>query len=187
MTTNTPIPLSPGSKTAQRTSMGHRFLGALTRGPYRKFSGSRPPSRLRNRGLALPVLALLAALALGLLFLLPSSLLQAQENAPIDVHAENGEDPVATFTAEDPEGVTPIHWSVLADVDNFGAIDGVDTLPTSADFRLLSLIDEGRECSSSPSAPDGDPARLREHPVGTGVADSRQHKHLQGGGGGLRR
>ena len=49
--------------------MGHRFLGALTRGPYRKFSGSRHPSRLRNRGLALPVLALLAALTLGLLFM----------------------------------------------------------------------------------------------------------------------
>ena len=30
-------------------------------------------------------------------------------------YAENGEGPVATFTAEDPEGVTPIKWSLATD------------------------------------------------------------------------
>ena len=34
--------------------------------------------------------------------------LQAQD-AAIE-YAENGKDPVATFTAEDPEGDTPIIW-----------------------------------------------------------------------------
>ena len=111
MTTNTPVPLSPASKTAQRTSIGGRFLGALTRGPYRKFSGSRPPSRLRNRGLALPVLALLAALAV---VLLPGGLLQAQSAEQFFTYAENGDGPVATFTASDPEGAMPIVWSVAA-------------------------------------------------------------------------
>ena len=28
-------------------------------------------------------------------------------------YAENGDGPVATFTAEDPEGTTPITWSLL--------------------------------------------------------------------------
>ena len=119
--------------------MGHRFLGALTRGPYRKFSGSRPPSRLRNRGLALPVLALLAALAVGLLFMLPGSLLQAQDSAPIE-YMENGEDPVATFTAVDPEGRT-VYWSLWSggtggtDLD----IDG----DTNDDVAATDFADHG--------------------------------------------
>ena len=39
---------------------------------------------------------------------------------------ENSTDPVATFTAEDPEGVTPITWGVLADDATFTDIEGVD-------------------------------------------------------------
>ena len=120
--------------------MGHRFLGALTRGPYRKFSGSRPPSRLRNRGLALPVLALLAALAVGLLFLLPGGLLHAQEAMTELEYAENGMDPVATFTAVDPEGRT-VYWD-LVDLDDpsgivlndAGMVDSEGTALTVADI-----------------------------------------------------
>ena len=49
------------------------------------------------------MLALLAALAVGLLFLLPGGLLQAQDDGMIG-YAENGTDPVATYTGIDPEG-----------------------------------------------------------------------------------
>ena len=120
--------------------MGHRFLGALTRGPYRKFSGSRPPSRLRNRGLALPVLALLAALSLGLLFMLPGNPLHAQEaTTELDDYAENGTDPVVTFTAVDPEGRT-VYWSLPTTPpdppvpDGFVAADFTDS--DAAHFKI---------------------------------------------------
>ena len=118
--------------------MGHRFLGALTRGPYRKFSGSRPPSRLRNRGLALPVLALLAALAAGLLFLLPGGPLHAQEAMTELEYAENGMDPVATFTAVDPEGRT-VYWSVLDNASGDQDIDGDGT----DDVAVADIADHG--------------------------------------------
>ena len=92
--------------------------GALTKGPDRKFPGLHPPpggaaspSLSTNRRFAFPILALLAALAVGLLFLLPGGPLHAQDaDGPI-MYAENGMGPVATYTAEDPEG-TAITWSL---------------------------------------------------------------------------
>ena len=42
---------------------------------------------------------------LCLLFLLPGGLLQAQDDGTIE-YAENGTDPVATYTGLDPEGRT---------------------------------------------------------------------------------
>ena len=129
--------------------MGHRFLGALTRGPYRKFSGSRPPSRLRNRGLALPVLALLAALTLGLLFMLPGNPLHAQEAATELEYAENGTDPVATFTAVDPEGRT-VYWDLVdagtaADLNNDGDTndpgEAVDDNPSADEAQFKISMD----------------------------------------------
>ena len=111
MTSNTPRPSSSASKKAQRTSRGGRFLGALMRVPYRKFSGSHPPSSFISKGLAFSFLALLAALAVGLLVMLPGGPVQAQQSGMIE-HAENDMGTVATFTAVDPEGVAPIVWSV---------------------------------------------------------------------------
>ena len=71
--------------------------GALTKGPDRKFPGLHPPpggatspSLSTNRRFAFPILALLAALAVGLLFLLPGGPLHAQDaDGPI-MYAENG-------------------------------------------------------------------------------------------------
>ena len=70
-----------------------------------------------NRRLSFPILALLAALAVGLLFVLPGGFAQAQGAEQSFTYAENGEGPVATFTASDPEGVTPIVWSLLESED----------------------------------------------------------------------
>ena len=85
--------------------------GALTKGPDRKFPGLHPPlggatspSLSTNRRFAFPILAFLAVLAVGLLFLLfllPGGLLQAQDDGPI-MYAENGTGPVATYTASGP-------------------------------------------------------------------------------------
>ena len=53
-------------------------------------------------------------------------------------YAENGKGPVATFTAEDPEGATPITWSVADGSEHFpsetcdgGALVAPPTLPTT--------------------------------------------------------
>ena len=59
--------------------------------------------------------ALFAMLALGLIFLLPGGLAQAQQAQQSFTYAENGTGPVANFAARDPEGVTPIVWSLLTD------------------------------------------------------------------------
>ena len=107
--------------------------GALTKGPDRKFPGLHPPlggatspSLSTNRRFAFPILALLAALAVGLLFLLPGGPLQAQDaNGPIE-YAENGTGAVATYTAVDPEGKS-VTWSVLTNADDTQDIDGDDT------------------------------------------------------------
>ena len=165
--------------------MGHRFLGALTRGPYRKFSGSRPSSRLRNRGLALPALALLAALTLGLLFLLPGGLLQAQDSAPIE-YMENGEDAVVTFTATDPEGATPIAWFIAAaDTDHDGSdgplviADAGDAEDFDIDAKTGDLTfdvggdDDSGDMSVSPDFenPSGEGATSNTYKVVVGACD----------------
>ena len=65
-----------------------------------------------NSKLNLPVgVALFAALAVGLMFLLSGGLLQAQDSTI--TYAENETDAVATFTADDPED-RMVYWSLLA-------------------------------------------------------------------------
>ena len=88
--------------------------------------------------------------------------------------AENGKDPVATFTATDPEGVTPIAWDI---VEGAGDPDGNGDLrlPTTPTPPPSESTRTG--CSSS-----WQPARLRE----SGRYQCH-FQHLQGGGGGLRR
>ena len=49
--------------------------------------------------------------------LFTASVVRAQEDSTAIEYAENGEGPVATFTATDPEGVTPIAWSVPTNAD----------------------------------------------------------------------
>lgn len=57
-------------------------------------------------------------------------------------YAENGTDSVATFTASDPEGVTPIGWELSGnDSDNFTITDGVLSFSASPNFE--SPTDQG--------------------------------------------
>ena len=92
--------------------MGMNFKNGPT--PHR----GAGPNPAKRRHYAFSAVAFLAALAVGLLFLLPGGLLQAQE-ASIKTfdYTENGTDPVATFTAEDPEEASPIVWSLVANND----------------------------------------------------------------------
>ena len=61
------------------------------------------------------ILAALVVVLGALLYLLPGGLAQAQQAQQSFTYAENDTRPVATFSATDPEGVTPIVWSLLED------------------------------------------------------------------------
>ena len=140
---------SLASEPAQ-TSLGRHPLGAVTGGPDRKSSGLHSPSLLLKKRLAFPILALLAALAVGLLFLLPGGLLQAQESATI-MYPENGTEPVATFTAVDPEG-KDIVWSLGgADAGDFKIDGGVLTFKKSPDFEDATGGGSGENGSRTPT------------------------------------
>ena len=69
------------------------------------------PNPAKRRRHAFSAVAFLAVLAVGLLFLLPGGLLQAQDDGTIE-YAENGTDPVATYTAVDPEMTAIASWSL---------------------------------------------------------------------------
>ena len=89
--------------------------------PRRIHSGHQSPS-LFNRRYAFSLVALLAALAFGLLFLLPIGPLQAQ-NADAIEYPENSMDEVATFTADDPED-RPVYWSLATEAVTDEVADG---------------------------------------------------------------
>ena len=136
---NTPPTL--GSKGSEKTTEGRHPLGFLLSGPGAILSGRQSPpggpdsaSRFPRR-YTIPFIALLAALTLGLLFLLPGGLLQAQDNGPI-MYAENGMGPVATYTAVDPEGAD-IVWSVTGadDAGDFSIENGTLMFKSPPDYE----------------------------------------------------
>ena len=112
-----------------------------------------------NKRLAFPIVALLAALAVGLLFLLPGGLLQAQDDSSgagceensdktgYDCeYAENGNDPVATFTAKDPEGAV-VSWDLDPDGGTDHALfsiskDGVLSFRSSPNYEASGTDNE---------------------------------------------
>ncbi len=89
-------------------------------------------------------IALAAALAAGLLVLRPGGAAQAQDGETGETieYAENGTDPVARFTATDPEGAMPIVWSVLADNATFTDIDDIDA-EDAADADHFHISQDG--------------------------------------------
>ena len=92
-------------------------------------SSSLPISASR----ALGVTAFLAALAVGLLFLLPGGPAWAQ--AGTIEYPENGMDAVATFTAVDPEG-DAVNWTLTgADAGDFTIVGGVLRFSSSPDYE----------------------------------------------------
>ena len=138
--TNPPPQLA--TSTVPRPSPRQRLLAALAGLLPRNLPASNPPSGRTNSSFsykgasrALGVAALLAVLTVGLLFLLPGGLVQAQEAGPI-MYAENGMDPVATYTAVDPEGES-ITWSVTGDnSEDFSIENGVLRFKSSPDYEM---------------------------------------------------
>ena len=121
----------PEANTANRKPLGRRLLAALKGDPApSKFSGSSfwsgstAPALLLSKGFNIPFFALLAVLAVGLLFLLPGGLLNAQDSGAIE-YPEKGTGAVATYTADDPERTT-ITWTLEGtDATYFRIEDGV--------------------------------------------------------------
>ena len=72
------------------------------------------------------LLGLLAALAFGLLFLMPDAFAQVQTASRIS-YPENGTEPVVTLTASDPEGVRTTVWDLLTDASGDQDINGDGT------------------------------------------------------------
>ena len=160
---NNPASPSSAHKSAQPTSLGHRLQVALTGGLGRKLSAASPhlaaplplPSLQTNASPSL-ILALLAALTIGLLLLLPGGPVQAHDPEPtghdtVDhVHyAEKGTDPVRTFTAPDPEEDS-IEWSIrgLDAADFTISSTGVLEFKNSPNYesptdRMLDLDNDG--------------------------------------------
>ena len=135
----------PAPEQVEQASPGRHLLGVLLNGPGRIRSGHQShPGGLASQSLfrrrhAFPILALLAALAFGLLFLLPGGILNAQDD--MIEYPEKGMDAVATFTAEDPEG-RMVYWSLApaaTDPDGDGDLDTTD----AADAAEFSISSDG--------------------------------------------
>ncbi len=146
MTTQS-LPPGLAAKTAERTSLGHRFQRALTGGPNRRLPGLHPSpggaaslSPFLNRRLGFPIFAILALLAASLLFLLPGGLAHGQDDGPIE-YAENRMDAVATFTATDPEN-RMVYWSLLA-INATGTPEDIEPSTDSAEVAHFSISANG--------------------------------------------
>ena len=98
---------------------------------------------------------MLAVLAVGTLSLLAGGLVWAQEVGPI-MYAENGMDPVATYTAVDPEGES-ISWSLAEgdDMAEFTIKDGVLRFKSSPDFEMPADADSDNTYVVTIRASDG--------------------------------
>ena len=118
--------------------------------------GTTSPSSLYKRASrALNVTALLAVLAVSLLFLLPGGLLHAQDDGTIP-YEEKGMGPVATYTAVDPEG-TAITWSLSGDdAEVFEITGGVLTFKTSPDHEAPADADTNNVYNIMVVATDSD-------------------------------
>ena len=150
----TPIDMQSSSRsldeTARQTSTGRRIVGVLASGLGRRSSSHysptdspNSPSLLVKRQFAFPILALLAVAALGLWLLLPGGALRAQD-AAIE-YAENGTDPVATYTAVDPEGSAIVSWTLSGDDAGGFAISSVGVLTFAKTPNFEKPADDGAD------------------------------------------
>ena len=159
MTTRS-TPPSLASKTAHRPSPRQRLLAALAGLLPRNLLASNPPSGRTNSSSsykgasrALGVTAFLAALAVGLLFLLPGGPAWAQ--AGTIEYPENGTDAVATFTAVDPEA-DHITWSLNGeDADDFTIVGGVLRFDSSPNYEAPGDGDGDNTYEVTVTASDG--------------------------------
>ena len=170
MATQLPSP-SLAPKAAQRTSLGHRLQRALTGGSNRRFPGLHSPpggaastSLLANRRISFPILALLAAVTVSLLFLLPGGPLHAQDGSAIE-YPEKDTGVVAVFTATDPEMAGAITWSLEGDDAGAFEIDkasGVLTFAEVPNFEDAADVGRNNDYLVTVIATDADGMKTEE-------------------------
>ena len=98
-------------------------------------------------------------------------------------YPENGKDPVATYTATDPEGATPIIWSI-ADADDISGNEDLTTADNAdADHFEIDDKDGVLEFSSPPDyeAPSGEGGTSNTYKVVVAAADSDAATEVQTG------
>ena len=151
--------------------MGINFKNGPT--PYR----GAVPNPAKRRRHAFSALAFLAVLAVGLLFLLPGGLLQAQSAEQFIDYAENGDGPVATFTASDPEGAMPVAWSVTTQAVADANVVDADI----ADNALFEIDQNGvLRFKDSPNYEDpADDGTGNEYRVTVQVSDGNQIAYFE--------
>ena len=94
-----------------------------------------PRGFLKRPSRALGGLAVVLALAVGMLFLLPGGPAWAQDAETIE-YAENGTGPVATYTAVDPEQTAIVSWALAGtDAGVFDIAGGVLTFKKAPDYE----------------------------------------------------
>ena len=92
----------------------------------------RSSTKVKTRVVALAGALLATLVALSLLY----SFVYAQEGAPVIVYPENETRPVADYSAADPEGVTPIVWSLSGtDASDFTIEGGVLNFKSAPDYE----------------------------------------------------
>ena len=157
--------------TAQPASLGHRLQQTLRGGFHRE--PSRPDSSFARGATALVAnrspffliaVVLMAALAVSLSLWLSGVLVQAQSAQTVVEYLENSTDEVATFSASDPEGATPITWSLVSAIETPAQmVGGVDLGDADiADFDDFKIDDRTGvlEFKSPPNFEDPDGGQL---------------------------
>ena len=118
-----------------------------------------------NKKAFIPMSAMIGAFLLTLvaaMALFVAETDRAYAQTPDIDYAENGDGPVATFTAEDPEGATPITWHVLAANSGATLPAGFDAATDSAQAEHFMVGKDGvlkfdiaeANDGSSPGSPD---------------------------------
>ena len=143
-------------ETPHSASLGQRLRRRLPGSPHPKPSDFHSPPNgpissvlassagwANRRPYSFIVIGLVAALAVVLSLWLSGVLVQAQSNQMVVEYPENGEGPVATFTASDPEGVSPIVWSFLMS-------DDATAQTTGPNVQNLGIF------TDDPNNPDGE-------------------------------
>ena len=167
------------SGTAKKTSSKRHILGDLLPGHGRMRSGHQSPAGSLTSLYKHPtpaILVFLAVLAFGLLFLLPGGLLQAQSAEQFFSYTENGDGPVATFTASDPEGATPSYWSITDSSDAEGVVD-LDI----ADRALFKIDQNGVLSFKEPRSYEDNSAEtpVKEYRVTVQVSDGSEIEYFK--------
>lgn len=121
---------------------------------------------------------ILVALVAALAALLTASVVRAQDDSMTVEHAENDEGVVAMFTAEDPEGATPIAWFIAPATGDPDGEDGPLVEADAVDAGDFDIDEKTGDLTFAIGADDGPPDY--ENPSGAGGTTSNTYMVVVG-------